>query len=250
MAKQKGILLLKGTIGGISFYKTQDGFLAREKGGVDGERIKKDPAFIRTRENNAEFGSAAESGKLIRDSLRKFLQKASDNRVNARLMGLMSKIKNMDTSSIRGERKVAIGIAAPEAHALLKKFNFNNRALMGSILFHEKSVDTSTGVISMIEFIPMEDLKWPEGATHLSLSGAWARMNFEEGNAEVKGTNKVNMAIDANSSDVVLTPIGVPVGTGGLNLFILLIEFFQEVNGKQYSLKDGAYNAMSILEVS
>ncbi|MBS3993278.1 MAG: hypothetical protein KGZ87_06150 [Bacteroidetes bacterium] len=40
MAKQKGIIKLKGTIGDITFYKTQDGHLAREKGGVDGQRIK------------------------------------------------------------------------------------------------------------------------------------------------------------------------------------------------------------------
>ena len=34
MAKQKGIIKLKGTIGDITFYKTQDGYLAREKGGI------------------------------------------------------------------------------------------------------------------------------------------------------------------------------------------------------------------------
>ena len=49
MARQKGIIKLKGKIGDISFYKTQDGHLAREKGGVDASRIANDPAFIRTR---------------------------------------------------------------------------------------------------------------------------------------------------------------------------------------------------------
>ena len=39
MARQNGIIKLKGTIGGISFYKTSDGHLAREKGGVDKSRI-------------------------------------------------------------------------------------------------------------------------------------------------------------------------------------------------------------------
>lgn len=33
MAKQIGIIKLKGTIGGITFYKTADGHLAREKSG-------------------------------------------------------------------------------------------------------------------------------------------------------------------------------------------------------------------------
>lgn len=31
MARQKGIIKLKGKIGDLSFYKTQDGHLAREK---------------------------------------------------------------------------------------------------------------------------------------------------------------------------------------------------------------------------
>ncbi|MGV8944939.1 MAG: hypothetical protein ACOH1N_00795 [Lutibacter sp.] len=45
MARQTGIIKLKGTIGDISFYKTSDGHLAREKGGIDKSRIANDPAF-------------------------------------------------------------------------------------------------------------------------------------------------------------------------------------------------------------
>ena len=59
MAQQKSILKLKGTIGGITFYKSKDGYLAREKGGVDASRIANDPGFARTRENGAEFANAA-----------------------------------------------------------------------------------------------------------------------------------------------------------------------------------------------
>ena len=42
MAKQKGIINLKGTLGYITFYKSQDGFLARERGGVDASGIATD----------------------------------------------------------------------------------------------------------------------------------------------------------------------------------------------------------------
>ena len=55
MAKQTGIIKLKGTIGRISFYKTGDGHLAREKGGVDKSRIQNDTAFQRTQENGSEL---------------------------------------------------------------------------------------------------------------------------------------------------------------------------------------------------
>ncbi len=69
MARQKSIIKLDSTIGGITFYKSQDGYLAREKGGVSADRIKNDPAFQRTLENGLEFGRAGNAGKVLRNSI-------------------------------------------------------------------------------------------------------------------------------------------------------------------------------------
>ena len=46
----------------------------------------------------------------------------------------------------------------------------------------------------------------------------------------------------------VLTPNAVPNGSG-VGMHVLLIEFFQEVNGVQYLLNNGAYNVLNLLEV-
>ena len=62
MSEQKGIIKIKGTVGDLTFYKSQDGFLVREKGGVEKERIANDPAFVRTRENGKEFGASGNAG--------------------------------------------------------------------------------------------------------------------------------------------------------------------------------------------
>ncbi|MFB9272512.1 hypothetical protein ACFFT3_11485, partial [Lutibacter litoralis] len=97
MARQNGIIKLKGTIGGISFYKTSDGHLAREKGGVDKSRIANDPAFQRTRENGAEFGTAGKGGKLVRNAIRILLQNAKDKRVVSRLTTDLLKIVKTDS---------------------------------------------------------------------------------------------------------------------------------------------------------
>ena len=78
MARQSGLLKIKGTIGGMTFYKSQDGDLVREKGGVSGDRIANDPAFVRTRENGEEFGAAGKAGKLLRDGLRPMMLNAAD----------------------------------------------------------------------------------------------------------------------------------------------------------------------------
>ncbi|MEO5944049.1 MAG: hypothetical protein ABIP30_10985, partial [Ferruginibacter sp.] len=96
MAKQKSIIKLEGTIGGITFYKSQDGYLAKEKGGVPADRIANDPNFQRTRENGAEFGRAGKAGKVLRNSMRALLQNASDRLLVGRLTKLMVKVIQMD----------------------------------------------------------------------------------------------------------------------------------------------------------
>tara|TARA_B100000809_G_scaffold213192_1_gene217433 strand:+ start:6500 stop:6802 length:303 start_codon:yes stop_codon:yes gene_type:complete len=97
MAKQTGIIKLKGTIGDISFYKTADGHLARGKGGIDASRIANDPAFQRTRENGAEFGRAGKDGKVVRNAIRVLLQNAKDKHVVSRLTTDLLKIVKTDT---------------------------------------------------------------------------------------------------------------------------------------------------------
>ena len=77
MARQTGLIKIKGTLDNVNFYKTQDGDLARMKTQVDADRIKNDPAYIRTRENNAEFGNSASAGKLLRDTIRPMSLNAS-----------------------------------------------------------------------------------------------------------------------------------------------------------------------------
>ena len=125
MARQNGILKVTGKLDDLSFYKSKEGYLVRTKGGVPKERIQNDPAFVRTRENGAEFGQSAYAGKLLRVAVRNMLLNAGDSRVTSRLTQVMSKVKNYDVTSARGDRKVSIGLTDDAAKALLKGFNFN-----------------------------------------------------------------------------------------------------------------------------
>ncbi|MGZ4060697.1 MAG: hypothetical protein ACXVPU_16815, partial [Bacteroidia bacterium] len=209
MARQKGIIKLKGTIGDISFYKTQDGHLAREKGGVDASRIASDPAFVRTRENNEEFGSSAASGKLVRDAFRSLMMSASDGRVTSRLTKVMSQIKNMDGVSARGKRVVQVGIGLPSGKALLKGFNFNKRSILGAVLFKPYAVTAGTGVITINGLTPINDIAYPTGATHVSLISAFADVDFGGGLYDVQISNTVNLPIDGTSTNAILTPPAV-----------------------------------------
>ena len=59
MGKLAGIIKLEGTLDGLTFYKSADGYLVRTKGGVSKTKIMNDPSFARTRENLCEFGANA-----------------------------------------------------------------------------------------------------------------------------------------------------------------------------------------------
>jgi hypothetical protein len=249
MARQNGILKLEGTIGDITFYKSQDGHLAKAKGGVSKDRILTDPKFIRTRENGAEFGSAGLSGKLLRDNIRPLMAQAADNRVTSRITKLMTQILKLDATSARGKRNVGVATAGAPAKALLKNFNFNLNAILGGILFKPFAVNTATGVITIASLTPANDIAFPAGATHVNITGGAANINFATGAVDVKPTNAVNLAIAAAAGAVTLTPTAVPAGTG-MKMFFLKIEFLQLVNGIQYSLKNGAFNALAVVEVA
>jgi len=249
MARQKGILKVEGTLDNLTFYKSQDGHLVKTKGGVSGDRIANDPVFIRTRENGAEFGNSAVAGKLLRDTLRSLMLTASDNRVTSRITKMMSDIKNLDTTSARGERSVGVAITQPSAKAILKSLDLNGNAILGSVLYAPYTINTVTGAISFAALTPIEDIAFPQGATHVTLSSAFANVDFVTGVSDIKYSNEVNLPIDSTTAAQTLTPTAVPAGTG-TQIYLLEVEFFQEVNGVQYSLKNGSYNALRVVEVA
>lgn len=249
MAKLKGILKIEGTLDELTFYKTQDGHLVKTKGGVSAERIANDPNFQRTRENGAEFGSSATAGKLLRNAVRNLMMNAADNRVTSRLTQIMTQIKNYDVASPRGERTVADGIADPAALALLKDFDFNDKALLSGVMFAPFTVVPLTGVINIPAFVPINDISYPSGATHISMKGAFANVDFTNEISAIEYSPVTNLPIDGTNTPVTLTPAGVPAGTG-TKFYLMLIEFFQEVNGIQYSLKNGSYNVLNIVDAA
>lgn len=248
MARQSGLIKIKGTLDNVTFYKSVDGDMARMKTSVDASRIANDPAFQRTRENGTEFGNSAKAGKLTRDSLRSIALSASDNRVVSRMTQLMTDIKNLDTTSVRGSRNVGVAMVGLPAKGLLKSFEFNSNAFLSGILYKPYAVNTATGVITITGLVPINDIVFPVGATHISFTGCYGNINYATNVVDVKLTNIQNLPINATSTTVTLTPTAVPVGTGA-KVYMLKLEFFQLVNGVQYSLKNGAYNALKVIEV-
>lgn len=248
MAKIDGIVAIQGTVKGVTFYRSKDGMLARAKGGISKKRMKTDPAFQRTRENGVEFGHNAKMGKLLRNSASNLLMLAKDSRVSSRLSQSMSQIKNLDLVSERGQRQVSVGLATAEGKKVLKGFDFNNKATMSSVFKGELDLDPLTGIVVLTDFNPVLHLAIPFGATHVSFSTALAVVDFELGVYKTRYGNKENFAVASAMTSYTFTPSEIPAGPG-TSFYFFLIEFFQEMNGNQYPLKNNSYNVLTVLDV-
>ena len=250
MAKQKGIIKLDGTIGGITFYKTtEDGYLAREKGGVSADKIANDPAFQRTRENGEEFGRAGKAGKLLRNSIRAMLQNASDSRMVGRLTQKMVEVIQEDLTNPRGQRNVIDGEAE-----LLEGFEFNINGKLGTTLYapFTGTIDRVAGTLTanIPAFVPINMLAAPGGATHFKIVSAGAEVDFENETFVIDTQATAVLPWDS-AATAVITLVNTVTPNSTHPLFLALgIEFYQEVNGQMYPLKNGAFNPLSLVKVS
>jgi hypothetical protein len=250
MAKQASLIKLKGTIGGITFYKTsKDGYLAKEPGGVDATRIATDPNFQRTRENGSEFGHAGKAGKTLRNSMRVLIQNASDSRMVSRLTAAMVKVLQADTTSTRGQRNVIDGEAE-----LLEGFDFNDSAKLSTTLFapYTATIDRVAGTLiaNVPSFVPANMIVAPGGTTHFKIVSAGAEIDFENDSFVMDSQSGDVMPWD-NTATAVLNLSNAVTANSTHPLFLVLgIQFYQEVNGQQYPLKNGGYNALAIVKVN
>jgi hypothetical protein len=249
MAQQKGILPLKGTIGNINFYKTKDGYLAREKTSINKERIANDPAFARTRENGAEFGRAGQAGKVLRTALRSLLLNTADSRMLSRLTREMMKVIQADAINDRGLRNVIDGEAE-----LLEGFEFNVNSKLGTSLFapFTTAINRVSGLlsISIPSFVPVNMVAAPSGATHFKLVSAGVEIDFENKSYVVDVSNGGSLQLSATGTAALTLDHQVTANSTKPLFLVFGIEFYQEVNGNQYSLKNGAFNALALVKVS
>jgi hypothetical protein len=249
MARQKGIIKLDGTIGDITFYKSKDGYLAREKGGVPADRIANDPAFQRTRENGAEFGRAGKAGKILRTAIRGMLQNASDSKMVSRLTSEMVKVIQEDVTNTRGQRNVIDGEAE-----LLEGFEFNINGKLGTTLYapYTATINRVTGdlAVNIPAFVPLNMIAAPGGATHFKIVSAGAEVDFENETFVVDTSASAVLPWDTTATAVLSLSNSVTANSTAPLFVVLGVEFYQEVNSQMYPLKNGAFNALAIVKVS
>ena len=167
----------------------------------------------------------------------------------SRLTRAMVKVIQMDAINPRGLRNVIDGEAE-----LLQGFEFNIHGKLSTSISapFTTTINRVTGdmIINIDPFIPTDSLAAPSGSTHYRIVTAAMDINFESAAYASEKNETPVQPIDAVLTTALqlsnnLTPDSVNP------LFLVLgINFYQEVNGTFYEMKNGAYNALQIVKVS
>jgi hypothetical protein len=247
MAKQIGLVKLKGTMEDFTFYTSEDGFMARRKGGVSAERIKNDPKFRLTRLNGQEFGIGGVAGNLFRAAWKTEIAKAADSRVSSRITKTMVAILQTDTVSDYGYRKVENGNPSP-----LLGFDFNAKVSLDSVFEPGQtiSINRTTGqaVITLPAYTPEKDIAAPDGTTHYNIFAAVAAINFASDLVVTNRQSTGNLAYDNTETAADTLTLSFTPNSPYPVFLVMGIEFMKIVNGKVYEQSKGQ-NALQIVAV-
>jgi hypothetical protein len=248
MAKQRSTVQIQGTIGNLTFFKSQDGYMVKAKSSVSKEKIMSDPKFSRTRENMAEFANAGKSGKKIRAPFNNLLQSSADTRMVSRLTAQCIGVLKTDVTDKRGKRTVDKGDLS-----LLSDFEFNSKGILSTTLLAPYTVGftRATGDVTfdLPIFIPQQGIAAPQGATHYQVQLAAAAINFSAKKNKAFQAASATLPWDNNPTTDLSLALSLPAASTNPVFVLLAIQFFEQLNSDFYLLQNGACNACAIIEV-
>ncbi|WP_233592285.1 hypothetical protein [Flavobacterium sp. RSP15] len=114
------------------------------------------------------------------------------------------------------------------------------------------AIDRVTGEITvdLASFIPANMIAAPSGTTHFKIISAGAEINFEAETFVVASSETAILPWDMTPM-VAINHLNPVTPNSVSPLFLALgVEYYQEVNGRMYPLKNGSYNPLSLVQVS
>lgn len=249
MAKQNGIIPLQGSIDNISFYQHNGAYRARKKTAISAERFAKDPAFARTREQMSTFGKAGKAGKLLRTALRPLANQACDKQVVGRLVARMVQVIKRDATNPRGKKNVIDG----ETELLTGfEFNVNGRLTVSFAAPYEATIDRASGnaLVKIPTFITEKLVTAPYEATHMQLNIGALEVNFENETYVAKFASSAYLSLAEKEHAAFDLSVALPPASTHPLFLAMGVSFSTEDLGEQYPIKNGAYNALAIIQVS
>ena len=236
MARQKGIIQLQGTLGGINFYNRLGEPLARESGG--GFNSKSAEKYPRIQEQIDEMSVASKTNKVFKQSFRSLLTGYKDGTLHYRLQSFFMKVKDLDSVSVRGQRTVANGMMTPYGKRLLKDFDFTPKRPL--LLNGQSDFDWATHTLTVNRF-DIAAAGIPKAADVMGLLLRTVRFDFERLEFVTETSALLELGRDFEGSTLELQT--APLADGpGVRYAFLRVAYYQQVNEINYLLPgDGLF---------
>ncbi|MDR2274186.1 MAG: hypothetical protein LBF27_24980 [Sphingobacterium sp.] len=245
MARQIGIIKIKGSIGDLSFYESGGMQLVRKKTGATKKQIEADPRFERTKENAQEFGRTMKSCKLLKQQLQDVLFQCTDKSFFNRLVSRMSMVIKSDPAHRRGERMVTgAGLELLGGLETNRNFKFKDQVLTDIDVSFD--VIKGEGIVTIPAFIPAQRIRRYETSTHAQLVSAviefgavipaqieaivWRSVHHELSGVRSVPGMKFSFARMPKPENALIVLLGIC--------------YFEQISGSYFPVAKGKYNAM------
>ena len=166
----------------------------------------------------------------------------------SRLTQEMVKVVQADAINARGERNVIDGEAE-----LLEGFEFNKNGKLGTALYAPFAavINRVTGLLNVDipPYVPVNMISAPGGTTHYKIISAGAEIDFENETYVIDNNNSAILPWDSVVTTALNLSNAVTANSTHPLFMALGIEFYQEINGVKYTLKNGAFNALALVKV-
>lgn len=265
MAKSKSLFEIDGTLGNVTFYRSNGQNYAKTKGSITKKQIMGDKAFQRLRENMQEFAGSAKAGKAFREIFAGIVKIMQDSILSGRVTKMMKRIVS-NGAGRRGEREINI-----EGYGyMLNGLEFNDKLHLSSVFYAPYAAPVVSATrdsiqLTVADFDTDSYLRAPQGATHFKLllaGGLLSNYAYQESmnsyepidpDANAIGAVSYSSAIKLGGDvgaptvlDVDLSAVGI-VPVTSMFIGAVGIVFYQQVNSELYVL--AASNAMRVAVV-
>jgi hypothetical protein len=161
----------------------------------------------------------------------------------------MMRVIKADATSVRGMRNVIDGETE-----LLQGFEFNRQSPLSTTLFAQimATIDRPTGAatVQLAYYVPQQHVAVPTGATHYRLVAVCAEIDFEGSQFEVDTQQTAPLPWTGVPTAPLNMALALPAASIHPLFLAFGISFLQEVNGTEYALNNGAFNALSMVSVN
>jgi hypothetical protein len=230
MAKNQGIVRLRGSIDGVTYTEGMYGRLSKSRTSLNKAKMDANTKYDRLRDYQRELAGYSKFGALLRMNVAVEAQQVKPYKWIQRLNVLLNQVKELDKVNRLGYRTVSEGLTTVAGKAWFMNFDFYGKSSVEAVVNATVAVDSATGEMELAGIVPRVAFMHPERATHVGLRGIVIGLDGETMQRSVVKSPETVLELDDAVTTVTLVPAGFPVVTTNV-FYVLQVLFYQDING-------------------